>query len=71
MRFFCILRQCSCRTKIGKGVLKAILGITEVSQPGIEDIDFGSLVRNHSDWCKNTEHILHILGLDRCAGETA
>ena len=54
-----------CRTKIGQGVLKSVLGLGPTDFPGFEDLDCSGLVRSHGDWCKHSAQVLQGLGLER------
>jgi hypothetical protein len=52
-----------CRTKIGQGAFKPVAGLRPMDQPGIEDVDFTSIVSSHSDWTKNMSRVLTALQL--------
>lgn len=52
-----------CRTKIGQGAFKPVAGLRPVAVPGIEDMDFTSIVSSHSDWTKNMSRVLLALHL--------
>ena len=51
------------RTKIGHGAFKPVAGLRPVAVPGVEDMDFSSVVSSHSDWTKNMSRVLFALHL--------
>lgn len=62
MGFWCLMVWL-CRTKIGQGAFKPVAGLRPVAVPGIEDMDFTSIVSSHSDWTKNMSRVLLALHL--------
>jgi hypothetical protein len=59
----CFDRSRGCRTKLGQGAFKPVAGLRPVSVPGVEDMDFTSIVSSHSDWTKNLSRVLFALHL--------